>query len=385
MGSTVTPLGSESRRSRVALFNPIFAHYRHALIQELRRSTTVEYHFFADLRDGDSRIPTVDLGGSPDFTRSPFFRILRKMAWQPQALRTAWSGEYSSFVFMGDASWLSTWIAAAVARLRGRRVLFWTHGWPRYDRGLRKYVRLAFYNLANGLLLYGERAARIGVDLGYDPDKLHVIFNSLDFDAQQALSSTITPIEIEDLRTRLFGNAHTAVVIATARLTALKRFDLLIEALKIVNRDCRAVHLLFVGDGPERARLEALATSAGIKSVFVGACYDESQLASYFLAANVTVSPGNVGLTCMHSLGYGVPVITHDDPDDQMPEWEAIEVGVTGATFTKGSATALAETIEQWTRSPSLPDDVRDRCRLAIASKYHPMAQALAMERALAG
>lgn len=370
---------------RVALFNPIFAHYRSALIRELRHSDAAEYHFFADVRDGDSGIPGIDFQGSADFFPSPFFRGPARIVWQPLAVRTAWSGEYSCFIFTGDASWLSTWVAAVVARLRGRRVLFWTHGWLRRDRGLRKYVRRAFYSLAHGLLLYGERAARIGVELGYDPAKLRVIFNSLDFEMQQALSARFSSDDIANLRIRLFGDADTPIVIATARLSALKRFDLLIEALSIVNREHRTVNLLVVGDGPERSRLEALAASAGVNSVFVGACYDEPQLAAYFLAASVTVSPGNVGLTCMHSLGYGVPVITHDDPNDQMPEWEAIEIGVTGDTFKKGVAADLAAKIEQWTRTPLPPDVLREKCRFVIANRYRAATQMRAIELAIAG
>jgi glycosyltransferase involved in cell wall biosynthesis len=372
-----------SVRARVAFFNPVFAHYRTALVWELRQSAGAEYHFFADTRDRDSGIPGIDFGDSADFIRSPFRRFFDKFSWQPRAIRTAWSGNYDCFVFLGDASWLSTWIAAVLAGLRGRRVLFWTHGWLRHDRGVRKYVRLLFYGLANGLLLYGERAARIGTELGYDARKLHVMFNSLDFDAQQALIASAHPTDAAKLRATLFGNPDVPVVIATARLTSIKRFDLLIEALRIVNDHYRAVNLLVVGDGPERSRLESLAADSGVKAVFVGGCYDEPRLAGYFLAANVTVSPGNVGLTCMHSLGYGVPVITHDDPDDQMPEWEAIEVGITGDVFAKGSAANLAVKIELWTRTPFASQLTRERCFGSVAHKYHAKTQAAAIDAAV--
>jgi glycosyltransferase involved in cell wall biosynthesis len=368
---------------RVAVFNPVIAHYRSGLVRELRRSIHAEYHFFADTQDREGRIPALDFGGSADFIHSPFSRVLKRIVWQPQAVRIAWSGTYTCCVFMGDAAWLSTWIAAALARLRGRRVLFWTHGWMRRDRGVKKYVRLAFYGLADGLLLYGEQAARIGADLGYSPQKLHVMFNSLDFDAQQALTTKISIADVTALRVRLFGDAETPVVIATARLTAVKRFDLLIEALDIVNRKFRRTNLLVVGDGPERKHLEVIAASTQVKCAFVGTCYEESRLAAYFLAANVTVSPGNVGLTCMHSLGYGVPVITHDDPSDQMPEWEAIEIGVTGDVFRKGSVVDLAQKIEKWTRTSFPLDAIRRRCRSAIETKYHPKMQAAAIDGAV--
>lgn len=368
--------------SKVAIFNPIFAHYRTALVRELRRSAGAEFHFYADTHDGDSAIPAFDFNGSSDFFHSPVRRIFNRLAWQSKAVATAWFSAYECLIFLGDPAWLSTWIAAALARLRGRRVLFWTHGWLRHDHGIKRSLRLAFYRLAHGLLLYGERAAQIGEQLGYDPARLHVMYNSLDFDMQQALIARITPASTAELRMRLFADSTIPVVIATARLTAVKRFDLLIDALDIVNREFRAVHLLVVGDGPERGRLAESASSHRLKVAFVGACYDETELAKYFLAANVTVSPGNVGLTCVHSLGYGVPVITHDDAADQMPEWEAIEIGVTGALFNKGSTRDLALKIEQWTRG-SLPQPAtRERCRESIARKYHAWRQAQIIEAA---
>ena len=69
---------------------------------------------------------------------------------------------------------------------------------------------------------------------------------------------------------------------------------------------------------------------------FVGEVYSESELCPLIAAADLCVSPGAVGLTVMHALVYGTPVITHDDLDNQKPEFEAIQPGVTGALFRRG-------------------------------------------------
>jgi glycosyltransferase involved in cell wall biosynthesis len=184
---------------------------------------------------------------------------------------------------------------------------------------------------------------------------------------------------------RLFGNAEIPIVIATARLTPNKRFDLLVRALGVVRRRGGQVNLLIVGDGPERQLLEALAQEEGVRAIFTGACYEEHRLAEFFASATVTVSPGEIGLTCMHSLGYGVPVITHNDADHQMPEWEAVLPGVTGDTFEKNNLEDLADKIEQWTRTPIVPMSVRTACLSRVAQHYHPRAQAQIIELALRG
>jgi hypothetical protein len=95
------------------------------------------------------------------------------------------------------------------------------------------------------------------------------------------------------------------------------------------------------------------------------------------------VSPGNVGLTCMHSFGYGVPVITHDDADEQMPEWEAIVPGVTGDVFRRNSAEDLARVIRQWTKSAFVAESTRERCLQTVTDRYHPRTQRLLIERAV--
>ncbi|GFE87064.1 glycosyltransferase [Steroidobacter agaridevorans] len=373
---------SSTRPIRVALFQNIVAHYRQALLRELENIPALELHLFADTDAGGQAIPVLDLATHPRFHRTacrPMFRA----TWQTGAVTEAATGRFDVYVFMGDASWLSTWVAACIARARGRRVLFWTHGWTRPDRGLKRLVRVLFYRLANGLLLYGEHGKRLGIAAGFDPNRLHVIFNSLDFDQQQALRASISEADIYSIRRQLFGVEDAPVVMATARLTSVKRFDLLIHACALARRSRPDLRLLIVGDGPEKGSLEQLAAECGVAAAFVGPCYDEATLTRYFACANVTVSPGNVGLTCMHSLGYGVPVITHDEAKQQMPEFEAIVPGVTGALVSKDSVEALAAAIVAWTATAAVSPETREACLAAIRERYHPRVQARLLSEAM--
>jgi 1,2-diacylglycerol 3-alpha-glucosyltransferase len=374
-----------SARKRVAFFNPIFAHYRVALLRELRLSTTFDYFLFADTHDRIGTVPALNLSADPQFTAARCQRVFRNLIWQKGTIMPTLFGAFDAYILEGDANHLSSWLGAVFARLRRRRILFWTHGWTRTDAGIKRLIRRSFYRLGHGLLLYGDRAKSIGTKFGFAADALYVMYNSLDFDHQQLLLANIGSEQRVALRVRLFGDAESPIVIATARLTAKKRFDLLVRALGVVGRRGGQVNLLVVGDGPDRQALEALAQEEGVHAVFTGACYDENRLAEFFACATVTVSPGEVGLTCMHSLGYGVPVITHNDADHQMPEWEAVLPGVTGDIFEKDNAADLAEKIERWIRTPIVPASVRTACLSRVAQQYHPRAQAQVIELALRG
>jgi 1,2-diacylglycerol 3-alpha-glucosyltransferase len=372
-----------NNRLRIAFFGPIIAHYRSGLIRELKSDKRCDFHWFADSVDAYDNIPTLDLSSDRQFTRCPYWR-LGPLRWQSQTVKAAFQ-DFDAYIFTGGANWISSWIGAVIARARGKRVLFWTHGWMRFDSPAKRLIRNAMYRIADGLLLYGERARDIGAVYGFNSSTLHVMYNSLDFDKQQQLVKDIARSDCCALRESLFGTAETPVVIAMARLTPSKYFGELINAAGVLKKRGTPINLLVVGDGPERATLEALAKREEVRAAFVGACYDEQLIAKYLLSSNVTVSPGNVGLTCMHSLGYGVPVITHDQPDDQMPEWEAIRPGINGELFKRHDVESLADAISRWTQLPWLTDKTQKQCVESLRSKYHPRIQCASIVNALLG
>ena len=64
--------------------------------------------------------------------------------------------------------------------------------------------------------------------------------------------------------------------------------------------------------------------------------------------ADLCVSPGNVGLTSIHSLMFGCPVISNDDFKTQMPESEVIIKGKTGDFFHAYDSSDLSRSISAW-------------------------------------
>ena len=103
-----------------------------------------------------------------------------------------------------------------------------------------------------------------------------------------------------------------------------------------------------------------------------GPCYDDLLLGELFYNANVCVSPGNIGLTAIHSLSFGCPIITHGNFPYQGPEFEAIRPGITGDFFQQGNIEDLARTIKKWINISSKErEKIRERCFDEIDRKWN--------------
>lgn len=368
------------------------------------RRTAVVYHFFphyraAVLTELARCHPTVLVGSRTDpwgsmkewevppdipFIETSVWSVGRQAFWQTGLQRLALGRDCDSIIYLTKPYCFATWLSALLGRLRGKRVFYWTHGWKQRDKGIVRLIRDFYHHIPHGLLLYGHRAKMVGLEEGFSPDRLHVIYNSLDYENQRAIRERITPDRLRQTRMELFGAAESPVVICVCRLIPGRRLDLLIDAVARLAGEKWRVNLVLVGDGPDREHLERRARESSVNARFLGECYSEDRLAELFMAATVTVAPSQLGLTGIHSLSYGTPVITNDVWEDQGPEYEAIIPGRTGDLCKRSDVGSLAEAIRRWTAKP-LSQDIRQECIRMVERLYNPRTQVEAILRAVEG
>ena len=114
---------------------------------------------------------------------------------------------------------------------------------------------------------------------------------------------------------------------------------------------------------------------------FTGACYDEEEIGRYLFVSDLCVSPGNVGLTAIHSLSLGTPVCTHSNMKDQMPEAEAITDGYNGILFEENNVQDLTLKIETWLKTNTDRVKIREQCYEIIDKYYNPTYQMSVINR----
>ncbi len=379
-----TSIRSE-RKPRVAVVYHFFAHYRRAIIEQLAADPDRDWTFIGDLRDYASDIEPARFSERVRFLRLRCIRLPGGFMWQSGLISHLLRTRYDSVIFLGADRFLATWLAAIVSRIFGSRVLFWSHGYTRRPTGLAAVYRKTFYRLAHGLMTYGRWAKVVAIEQGLPDERIHVIGNSLDFQEQQRALNAMPLRRAAEVRRELFQDEEVPVICCTTRLVAHRRLDLLLHACARLLRSGSTVHVVLVGDGPERARLERLAAKLGVRVAFTGACYDEARISEILAASNVVVAPGMGGLSAMHALAYGVPVVSQDNPETQMPEFEAIIPGVTGSLFKEGDIGALVAAIQPWIRTPWTDQKVQDSCRSMIRRFWSPEFQFEAITRAVDG
>ncbi len=370
---------------RAVISYHFFAHYRESIIRELSKSRSVMYQFVGDKSDpGDGTIRSAVFPDSADFIETRTRRIFGPFLWQSGIIGIALRTRASAIVFLGNMYMPATWISALISRIRGIRVLFWSHGWRTKEKGPKRFVRLIFYRLADSLLVYEHHAKNIAIDEGFPSDQVHVVYNSLNLKAQQSAAAKNTPVRLSEIRKRLFGN-DAPVVMCSSRLIAARRIDLLIEAVAFLNKRGFEANLLIVGDGPAKHALTALAEAQGVNACFFGACYDEDVLAGLFGVAAVTASPGPIGLMVIHSFAYGVPVVASNRMEVQGPEWGAIIAGKNGGFFVDGDAKSLALELENWIGTNRDREVVAEQCMNVVKTAYNARYQSAVIDNAVLG
>ncbi len=352
----------------VDFVNQFFAHYRHAVMSLIDDDERYVVTWVCD--DHSISTPDVPSASLTDmrWVHTRCRRLVGTVFIQSHVVSRALTGKADVVVYTGDPRFATTWLAAAISRLRGRRVLMWTHGWTHPDRPPTRMLRLAFYNLANGLIVYARRARTIGQRMGYRKP-FFVVGNSMGAPAA---------IPLPDDRDR--RTAQRWIIVS--RLIAERRLDAVLTQMARLMASGKRVELDVVGDGPVRMDLQAQAQALNVPVRFHGALYDPLDTEKLLVEADILLSPGHVGLAAIHALSTGCPVATHADNDRQMPEEAAVVPGVTGVRFERGDYEQMADLAWAFVASSDRAAVVL-ACHAEVARYWSPQAHAAGILNAL--
>jgi glycosyltransferase involved in cell wall biosynthesis len=212
----------------------------------------------------------------------------------------------------GGSNLFTNFLVRLYAALFRKPFIWWTLGElpGRKFTGARRLYRAAVYLLersAHALLGYSSVALNYFARMGYPAQRCFRAVNCVDTDrifAEIEQRRELVPA----LRRRL-GLEDRKVVLFVGALTREKEIHRLVQAFTLIRADLPDARLLIVGDGPDRARLEAAVAELGCvdATIFTGQVIDG--VSDYFEVADVLVLPSLGGLAISEALAHGVPVI----------------------------------------------------------------------------
>ena len=354
---------------KTALIYNFAQHYRTNIFTLMDKEMDIDFYFgdhYLDVKKMDYSLLTHKVTEVKNVHIGP-------LVWQKDTVRLVW-GEYDTFIVLGEPKCISSWVILILSRLFGKHFYFWSHGWYGREGWAKNLIKRLYFGLANGIMLYGEHARRLMLKQGFPANKLTVIHNSLAYDEDMEIRKKLKPSSF--YHDHFHNSFHNLVFIG--RLIADKQLDMIIHAMLLLREKGFQVNMTYVGDGTKRKELETLARKSGLEENvwFYGSCYDEVQIAQLLYNADLCVSPGDIGLTAIHSMTFGTPVITHNNFCYQGPEFEAILENDTGAFFERDNVEDLAKTIMLWFETHEEDrEKVREACFREIDENWNPHKQ----------
>ena len=178
-----------------------------------------------------------------------------------------------------------------------------------------------------------------------DPTRLHVMRNGVDLER-------FRPLPREECRRELVVQGEP-LLLSVGLLIERKGHHLVIEALARLRQQLPGARLVIVGEGEERARLQALVDSLGLReAVQLAGAVPNDQMARWYSAADLLVlasSREGWANVLLESMACGTPVVASRI-------WgtpEVVAQPVAGTLFDPRTAEALAAAVSaQWQSMP---------------------------------
>jgi glycosyltransferase involved in cell wall biosynthesis len=265
------------------------------------------------------------------------------------ALRTA----KPEVLVCGGYNYLAAWQAMNWAKRNRVQFLLWSESTAHDRRGQHfpvEWLKRKFLHNCDGFLVPGQSALTYVQQFASSAQKIFVARNAVDIDLfagkEERIRQTAERVRGElALPPRYF--------LFVGRLVKSKGVVDLIEAYRDLAPELRAaVSLVFAGDGPMRAELEALARDIYPGSVHFSGFVHRDELASYYGLAECLVMPTHTdpwGLVVNEAMACGLPVIC-----TRVAGCAADLIRENGILVNSGDVLQLANAMQQLATRPEL-------------------------------
>ncbi len=195
---------------------------------------------------------------------------------------------------------------------RSYKLAFWGHGanlQSKNKNGLKERFKKWTTNKVDWWFAYTQLSRDLITKEAFNPDCITVLNNAIDTKHLKQLALAVTALDIQTLRESLgFGSDKVGVYIGS--FYADKRLDFLFAAAERIHQGLPDFHLLLIGDGPERHKVQAFCTTNSW-ALWVGSKVEQDKV-NHLALAQLMLNPGLVGLNILDAFSCGLPMLTTD-------------------------------------------------------------------------
>jgi len=330
---------------RIAIVVNFITTYREGFYQKLLETEGLSVKIFCHEPPIRLNLPSIHKKFAPyvHLSKGKFFFgekfVFSNLPWKELFFK------YDVVYVEGNLRYLSHAFLATILRLSGRRVVLWTmvHSFRNNPFGLA--LRLTWYRLFKQLLVYSDAEASYLSAKGFN-GQIVGINNGVDYDSILKEIHNWTQVKLLEWRDANGLNGRK-IFLSCSRLEKKNKFDQILLVLPQLIKHHPTLLWCVIGDGPERQALELQTKQLGLTSHvrFLGRIYAESEQAPWFLSSQLLAHPGAIGLTLLHAMAFGLPVVTHNVARHHGPEFSATVSGEYGLTHHEDVSEDIARSL----------------------------------------
>jgi glycosyltransferase involved in cell wall biosynthesis len=334
---------------RVLILHPALAPYRVDMFNALARRCALRLVFLSDRvanQPFDQAALRARLVEPPGFLRRGFDLAGRTIRLGIGAEIRGFRPDVVVTTEFGQAT-----LAVQAARLAGGRDFAHLVGTEDNPASVEAETRLhalgrrVLQPLVDGLLTYSEEARALY--LGRYRATQPVVASPLVQDERALAGQLERARPAARAEAEANGLLGRRVLLYVGRLAPEKRVDRLVDAVGRLQADWPDLRLVLVGDGPERARLEARAAAAAAGRVLFAGRLEGEPLAAWYRLGSVFALPSAYepfGAVVNEALIAGLPVVCSDRAGARV----LVASGESGEVVDAGSPAALDAALGAW-------------------------------------
>jgi glycosyltransferase involved in cell wall biosynthesis len=175
----------------------------------------------------------------------------------------------------------------------------------------------------------------------------------------------------ESFRKKMGMPSDAFVILGVLKLIPREDPLTLLRAFFLIQNDLPSTHLLIIGDGNLRTKIEEEIQTQCIRNVHLLGYMPYSQLPLYYAMADVFAHPAQVepwGVSVMEAMACGLPVVASSGVGVAQ---DLIVPGETGFIFRTGEAVELSDYLKQIGKNPDLRKAMSSNAKNIINHRWH--------------